>query len=402
MGLADQQAREWNHQYVGTEHMLMALVTEGTGVGANVLRDLGANAGSVRSALGKLVKPGTEKVAPGKLPRTPRAKEAMARAAEEARILGHNYLGTEHVLLGLLHNREGVAAKALMALDLDPGQVSQEVLDILGVGDAYGLLAAARAGKGPEGPRRLKQFILTPSMGKRLIGRAMAAHPAIRDVLESGTLVIVAGTTNGYVAEEILAATGQQEGFTREGFRRGVTVPPGKKAPQAEFKGDVVLVKGAWQKGKEIFDVADDLKVGDVVLKGANALSSDLTRAAVLIGHPQAGTIGAALPAVFGRRVRLIIPVGLEKRICDDLDQIAAEVNAPEAEGPRLLPMPGEPFTELDAIELLSDAEAFLVAAGGICGAEGTVWVAVRGSDQQVAAAEEIIASVADEPPCEV
>ena len=223
----------------------------------------------------------------------------------------------------------------------------------------------------------------------------------IQDVLKKGTLVIVAGTTNGYVAEEVLAATGQAEGFTRAGFRRGVTIPPGATPPPGEFCGDVVLVDGAWQKGKEIFDVADDLKAGDVVLKGANALSSDMSRAAVLIGHPQAGTIGAALPAVFGRRVRLIIPVGLEKRICDDLDQVAAEINAPEAQGPRLLPMPGVPFTELDAIELLSDAEAFLVAAGGICGAEGAVWIAVRGSDQQVAAAEEIIAAVADEPPCE-
>ncbi|MGB2824209.1 MAG: hypothetical protein WBF17_24765, partial [Phycisphaerae bacterium] len=162
---------------------------------------------------------------------------------------------------------------------------------------------------------RLKQFVVTPSMGKRLIGKGVAAHPAIRDVLEAGTLVIVAGTTNGYVAEEILAAVGQAEGFTRKGFRRGVTVPPGSKAPQVEFTGDVVLVNGVWQKGKEIFDVADDLKAGDVVLKGANALSVDMSRAAVLIGHPQAGTIGAALPAVFGRRVRLIIPVGLEKRI---------------------------------------------------------------------------------------
>ena len=249
---------------------------------------------------------------------------------------------------------------------------------------------------------KLKQFVVTCSMGKRLIGKGMAGHPAIRDVLKKGTLVIVAGTTNGYVAEEILAATGQADGFTRVGFRRGVTVPPGAAAPAADFPGDVVLTDGVWRKGKEISDVADELRTGDVVLKGANALSVDGSRAAVLIGHPQAGTIGLALPAVFGRRVRLIIPVGLEKRICDDLDEIAAEINDPAAEGPRLLPMPGEPFTELDAIELLTEAEAFLVAAGGICGAEGAVWVAVTGTDEQLAAANELIASVAGEPPCQV
>lgn len=248
---------------------------------------------------------------------------------------------------------------------------------------------------------KLEQFVVTSSMGKRLIGRGMAAHPAVRAALADRTLVIVAGTTNGYVAEEILAATGQSEGFTRRGFRRGVTTPPGASAPAAEFGGDVVLVGGVWQKGKEIFDVADGLTAGDVVLKGANALSLEAGKAAVYIGHPRAGTIGATLPAVYGRRVRLIVPVGLEKRIVGGLDEIAAAVNAPEAEGPRLLPMPGEVFTELTAIELLTGAKAFLVAAGGVYGAEGCLWIAATGSDAQVRAAGELIASVAAEPPCE-
>jgi hypothetical protein len=248
---------------------------------------------------------------------------------------------------------------------------------------------------------RLKQFVVTSSMGKRLIGRGMAAHPAVRAVLEQGTLVIVAGTTNAYVAEEVLAAAGQDEGFRRQGFRRGVTVPPGTPAPPGDLPGDVILVDGTWQKGKQIFDVADDLRAGDVVLKGANALDLDSGRAAVYIGHPQAGTIGAALPAVFGRRVRLIVPVGLEKRIGGDLDEIAAALNAPDAEGPRMLPLPGETFTELDAIELLTGAVAGLVAAGGVCGAEGAVWLAVAGEDEELAAAEALLRSVEDEPPCE-
>ena len=171
---------------------------------------------------------------------------------------------------------------------------------------------------------KLEQFVVTSSMGKRLIGRGMAAHPAVREALADRTLVIVAGTTNGYVAEEILAATGQAEGFTRRGFRRGVTTPPGTSAPAAEFGGDVVLVGGAWQKGKEIFDVADGLKAGDVVLKGANALSLQAGKAAVYIGDPRAGTIGATLPAVYGRRGRLIVPVGLEKRVCEPIGALAA------------------------------------------------------------------------------
>ncbi len=248
---------------------------------------------------------------------------------------------------------------------------------------------------------KLKQFVVTSSMGKRLIARAMASHPAVGEVLGKGTLAIIAGTTNGYVAEEILAATHQAEGFTRQGFRRGVTVPPGAAAPTAEFTGDVILVDGVWQKGREVFDVAADLKAGDVVLKGANALSPDGTKAAVLIGHPEAGTIGAVLPAIFGRRVRLIVPVGLEKRICDDIDEVAAAINAPQAEGPRLLPLPGEPFTELDAIEQLTGGMAFVVAGGGIAGAEGAVWIGVQGEDGDVRAAEELIGALAGEPACE-
>ncbi|MBL7133623.1 MAG: hypothetical protein ISS78_05950, partial [Phycisphaerae bacterium] len=90
----------------------------------------------------------------------------------------------------------------------------------------------------------MKQFVVTPAMGKRLIGKAVAAHPAVQAVLKKGTLVIVAGTTNGYVAEEILAATNQGEGFSRRGFRRGMVTPPGRQGPKIDFPGDVVLVDG--------------------------------------------------------------------------------------------------------------------------------------------------------------
>lgn len=247
----------------------------------------------------------------------------------------------------------------------------------------------------------LRQFILTSSAGKRLIGRGMAAHPAVKAVMRKGMLVIVAGTTNGYVAEEVFAAMGDSQGFCRKGFRRGLTVPPGAKAPPGDFLGDVVLVDGVWQKGKQVFDVANDLKTGDVVVKGANALDLPRRRAAALIGHPSAGTIGAALPHVVGRRIRLIVAVGLEKRICRDLDDIARELNDPDADGPRLLPMPGEVFTELDAIRLLTGAEADLVASGGVCGAEGAVWIAVKGHPPQVQAAESLIRSIETEPPCQ-
>lgn len=247
----------------------------------------------------------------------------------------------------------------------------------------------------------MKQYCITTSMGKRLIGKGIAQIPQIQAVLEKGTLVIIAGTTNGYVAEEVLAMLGQAEGFTRMGFRRGATVAPGKTLPKADLQGDVVIVDGTWQKGKTIFDIVDDLKAGDIVLKGANAFDS-YGQAAVQIGHPQGGTIHATLAAVYGRRVQLIVPVGVEKRVFEDVVALARDVNAPDAVGPRLYPLPGEVFTELDAIELLTGAEARLVAAGGIYGAEGAAWVGISGSAKQEEAAAALIRAVRDEPPCAV
>jgi hypothetical protein len=238
-------------------------------------------------------------------------------------------------------------------------------------------------------------------MGKRLIGKAMAMHPHIKPVLKMGTLVIIAGTTNGYVAEEILQALGQAEGFSRQGFRRGLTVAPGGGAIKADFAGDVVLRNGEWQQGQTIFDVADDLQAGDVVLKGANAFDHR-GQGAVQIGHPKGGTVLAALAAVVGRRVRLIVPVGLEKRVFEDVNALAGLCSAPGAKGPRLLPMPGEVFTELDAIKLMTGAEARLVAAGGIYGAEGASWLGITGSEAQIQAAAELIQSIIAEPPCRV
>lgn len=246
----------------------------------------------------------------------------------------------------------------------------------------------------------MKQFCLTTSMGKRLIGKAMVRHPGVQAALDTGTLVIIAGTTNGYVAEEVLRSLGQAEGFSRIGFRRGMTTAPGSKTPKANFLGDVVIRDGKWKKGRTIFDVEDSLKTGDVVLKGANAFDQH-GWAAVQIGHPKAGTIHATMSAMIGRRVQLLVPVGLEKRVLDDVKDLTDWCNAPSAEGPRLYPISGQIFTEVDAIKLLTGAEARLIAAGGIYGAEGAAWLGIDGTEDQIEAAARLIDSISDEPPCE-
>ena len=128
MALAHQEAQRFNHEYVGTEHILLGLVKEDSGVGATVLNNLDVDINKLRLEVEKLVKSGPDMVTMGKLPQTPRAKKVIEYAMEEARSLNHNYVGTEHILLGLLREHEGIGATVLMNCGLKLEDVRQEVL----------------------------------------------------------------------------------------------------------------------------------------------------------------------------------------------------------------------------------------------------------------------------------
>src|SRR5205809_458299 len=134
MQLANQEAQRFNHEYIGTEHILLGLVKEGSGVAANVLKNLDIDLRKIRLEVEKIVQhgPGGEQVVMGRLPHTPRAKKVIEYSVEEARNLSHNYVGTEHLLLGLLREQEGVAAQVLMNLGLKLEDVREEVLNLLG------------------------------------------------------------------------------------------------------------------------------------------------------------------------------------------------------------------------------------------------------------------------------
>ncbi len=134
MQLANQEAQRFNHEYIGTEHVLLGLIKEGSGVAANVLKNLDIDLRKIRLEVEKLVQSGPDMVTMGKLPQTPRAKKVIEYSMEEARNLNHNYVGTEHILLGLLREQEGVAAQVLMNLGLKLEDVREEVLSLLGHG----------------------------------------------------------------------------------------------------------------------------------------------------------------------------------------------------------------------------------------------------------------------------
>lgn len=150
MQLANQEAQRFNHEYIGTEHILLGLVKEGTGVAANVLKNLDIDLRKIRLEVEKIVQAGPDMVTMGKLPQTPRAKKVIEYSIEEARNLNHNYVGTEHLLLGLLREQEGVAAQVLMNLGLKLEDVREEVLNLLGHNMDSGETTSGGGGGGGE------------------------------------------------------------------------------------------------------------------------------------------------------------------------------------------------------------------------------------------------------------
>src|SRR5216684_2452757 len=132
MQLANQEAQRFNHEYIGTEHILLGLVKEGSGVAANVLKNLDIDLRKIRLEVEKIVQSGPDMVTMGKLPQTPRAKKVIDYTIEEARNLNHNYVGTEHLLLGLIREEEGEASQVLLNLGLKLQDVREEVLNLLG------------------------------------------------------------------------------------------------------------------------------------------------------------------------------------------------------------------------------------------------------------------------------
>ena len=126
--LARKEADRFNHGYVGTEHLLLGLVALGQGVAVNVLQKMGVNLESVRLEVEKAVGVGPQTKTVGNVPFTPRVKKVLALAGSEARALNHAYVGTEHILLGLLREGEGVAARVLKNLGVDLEKTRVEVM----------------------------------------------------------------------------------------------------------------------------------------------------------------------------------------------------------------------------------------------------------------------------------
>ncbi len=236
---------------------------------------------------------------------------------------------------------------------------------------------------------------LTVSESKRLIAKGVAQADFVRRAMDEGTLAIGSGTTNGYVVEEI---TGER--FDKKTLVTGCTLPHGYDGPKLSYtRQDLVIRKGERLNISAVEALAD-MGPGDVFSKGVNALNYEREQAAVLVGHPTGGGVGAAMGTVMARRIRYLHPVGLEKNVGVDLEQVAEMLNRDaEGKGPTLWVVPGDIFTEIEALEVLAGVDAIPAAAGGVGGAEGAVWLALFGEAKQLDKAREILAGIYGEPP---
>jgi ATP-dependent Clp protease ATP-binding subunit ClpA len=144
--LAQDEARALKHNYIGTEHILLGLLREEEGLAARVLESLDITVEEVRAQVARIVGQGDE-VTTGQIPFTPRAKKVLELALREALSLGHNYIGTEHVLLGLVRENEGVAARILLDLDADDEKIRAQVVSLLSGGSRRSELERVRREK---------------------------------------------------------------------------------------------------------------------------------------------------------------------------------------------------------------------------------------------------------------
>src|SRR5579863_7133877 len=169
LALARKEADRFHHNYVGTEHILLGLIKLGQGVAVSVLQKMGLDLETVRAAVEKQVGTGQEAKAQGSIPYTPRVKKVLALAGKEAKALNHSYVGTEHILLGLLREGEGVAARVLKSLDVDIERTRNEILRELdpqfsGGSEGSSEEAAAGSPQRPGGQSDEKKEVKTPAL----------------------------------------------------------------------------------------------------------------------------------------------------------------------------------------------------------------------------------------------
>lgn len=238
---------------------------------------------------------------------------------------------------------------------------------------------------------------LTVSESKRLIAKGIAANKDVKDRLENGIVIITLGTTNTYLAEELVGLSAPRGSFvtgrifpsSKEDFARGM-----------KRQSEIVLMKG---KPADISyaDALARMNAKDIVFKGANMVNYAKRQAAVCVGAPDGGTVAKLRKYTDEGKGRWIVPVGLEKETTQDLFEIQKITNGDIQRGKgtvRLNVTQGNIYTEIEAMKEFADVDVHVTAKGGVDGAEGGVSLLICGTKAEVEKAENIVKQLQGEP----
>lgn len=241
---------------------------------------------------------------------------------------------------------------------------------------------------------------LTVSEGKRLIAKGISALPVIREKMQKGTIIITRGTTNTYIAEELMGLEAAHGAFLTGHFVPEGTEKLNKRV--ATKLNEIILVDGK-QVDMTYAEALKTLKAGDIVLKGGNLLNYDEGQAAVCVGAADGGTIYKCLPFVGKGKAQLIVPIGLEKETSANLKTIEKKL---EKKNERLTFLPKiyvykdyTLYTEVEALKQFANVKVFPFGIGGVAGREGGISLVVAGSQEEVNKVLELVKSIQGEKP---
>jgi hypothetical protein len=248
-------------------------------------------------------------------------------------------------------------------------------------------------------------FVFTPPEAKRLIGKAVANLEEVKKAKDTGNILIGHGSTNVYVAEEILGREKVAGRFDRDTYLSGVTLRGTLCSTMGKEKPPILLIRRGAVKPPEatMSEILRDFGRDSVFIKGANAVDPE-GNAAVFMAHPEGGSIGWAMGSILARGIRLIVPVGLEKLIPSVRKAVTlcGQQTLDYSQGLKvgLFPLSGaKVITEIEALNILAGVESFHVASGGNSGSEGAVTLIAEGGSPEIGKAIELVESIKGEPP---
>jgi hypothetical protein len=248
---------------------------------------------------------------------------------------------------------------------------------------------------------------LTPSESKRLIARGVKNLEEVQRALKQGTVIVALGTTNAYVAEELLRdVPGVAAKIEKQRYAAGIITDRGLCIVPKEDRITEVILENGKLSEESLGEALENLAADDVFIKGANALDASGT-AGILMANRVGGTIGSALGTVMARGVHFVIPIGIEKAVPYSITEAAKRVGIERCYKTLgwpvgLMPVHGTVITELEALKTLGADDAFPIAAGGVDGGEGSVVICVEGHIAKLDELMTLVTQIKGEAPLKV